>query len=238
MTRNPTAILSLATTLALLFIPSVASAHKDDYIDETLVFLTLQRGELEPEYWFDSVRTSDGDHFLRHNLALEYGVSDHLMVDGRITLGDSSGNGFDAARAEVRYRFGNEGDRPVDIALSGEVNSERTPEGDRETALEPRLILSKDFLTGRANATLNLSEEIPTTGGGSSFRPAFGLRYDPSELFRIGAELQYDRQLRETSVVPQIAMTLPHDANLRFGYSKAIHHGGADFVRIALELEF
>lgn len=34
-------------------LPSVSFAHKDDYLNETFVYRTLDRGELELEYWFD-----------------------------------------------------------------------------------------------------------------------------------------------------------------------------------------
>ena len=46
----------------------------------------MEKGTLEPEYWFDYARRDDSDiYFQRHNPALEYGVTDHLMIDGRVT---------------------------------------------------------------------------------------------------------------------------------------------------------
>ena len=64
-----------------------ALAHRDDYIDETLVYLTLEKKEIEPEYWFDFGYKHDEDAdknigFLRHNFALEYGITDHWRLMG------------------------------------------------------------------------------------------------------------------------------------------------------------
>lgn len=39
----------LLVTLPLI-VPASAFAHREDYADETLVFLTLHKNELEPEY--------------------------------------------------------------------------------------------------------------------------------------------------------------------------------------------
>jgi len=39
-------------TLSLLS-ARMALAHREDYIDETLVFQTLEEHVVEPEYWFD-----------------------------------------------------------------------------------------------------------------------------------------------------------------------------------------
>ena len=98
----------------------------EDYIDETLVYATLERGAVEPGYWFDIGRDDSGQ-FMRHNVVLEYGITDHWMVDGRATGIDERRDGFhfDSSRLETRYRFFDEGMLPVDIAASGEINSNR-----------------------------------------------------------------------------------------------------------------
>src|SRR5437870_10606646 len=94
-----------------------AFAHKEDYIDETLVYLTLGREEFEPEYWFDYGRLRDERReFTRHNVSVEYGITDHWMVEGRATMEKVGGDGlnFDSARLETRYRLSDEGTLPVD----------------------------------------------------------------------------------------------------------------------------
>src|SRR5262245_34900304 len=144
---------SAALFLLLFCAPRRGFAHKDDYIDETLVFVTVERGEWELEYWFDLGWISNGDgemphqDFTRHNFAVEHGLTDHLMLDGRWTLSKLEGQPsvFDSGRLEGRYRFGEEDERPVDIAASGEINTERDERGKQVFGLEPRLILSKDI---------------------------------------------------------------------------------------------
>jgi hypothetical protein len=62
---------ALPCLLLLLGIGS-AHAHREDYIDETLVFQTVEKGAIEPEYWFDYGHRGDTDtYFQRHNLAFE-----------------------------------------------------------------------------------------------------------------------------------------------------------------------
>src|SRR5262249_6903638 len=136
-----------AAAILLMCCPRPGWAHREDYLDETLVFVTLDEGELEPEYWFDyGHRADEHANFVRHHVALEYGLTPRSMLHGRATRASTVGQetAFDSARLETRYRFGEEGEFPLDIALSGEVNTERTEKGRRDYGLEPRLIVSKD----------------------------------------------------------------------------------------------
>ena len=120
----------ISVWLFLTLCASTVYAHREDYLDETLVFVTLERGELEPEYWFDMGR-DDFVPFMRHHLALEYGITNHWMVDARVTAlhERSDGLDFDSARLETRYRFFEEGTLPIDVALSGEINAGRDEAG-------------------------------------------------------------------------------------------------------------
>ena len=81
--------------LFLLLGASSTFAHREDYIDETLVFATLDRGEVESQYWFDA-GSEDSDGFTRHHIALEYGITDHWMIDGRVSLLDEHGFHLDS----------------------------------------------------------------------------------------------------------------------------------------------
>jgi len=228
----------LTGTLAVLQ-PAVSFAHREDYLDETLVYQTLARGEFEPEYWFDFGRRRDTDtDFTRHNLAAEYGLTEHWMIDVRGTVRQEAGRGlrFDSARFETRYGFFEEGRLPVDIAVSSEVNVERDEAGIDRVGIEPRLILSKDF--GKLNLTLNLSEEIPVDARAPAFLIATGFRYDATQLFRFGSELQYNTQEHTAAVIPQIWFALPHEVTLKAGYSYGFDRNQESFLRVAFELGF
>lgn len=212
-------------------------AHREDYIDETLVFQTLERHVVEPEYWFD-YGTRPGTDFTRHNIELEYGITDHLMIDGRATVDnpDNSKANFDSARVEIRFRFAEEGDWPIDIALSAEANTRRLENAHYQDGLEPRLVLSKDF--AKLNFTLNVAEELPVNRGAPSLELASGGRYDATKLFCFGSELKYDVHERSGAVIPQIWLAFPHEITVKTGYSKSFDRNREDFVRFVIEVEF
>lgn len=231
-------ILLLSLVVAALR-PTISFAHREDYLDETLVYQTLERAEFEPEYWFDFGWQRDTDtDFMRHHLSAEYGITDHWMIDGRATMikEEAERLRFDSARFETRYRFSEEGTHPVDIAISGEFNAERDEAGVDRLGIEPRLILSRDF--DKLNLTLNLSEEIPFDSRQPEFLIAAGFRYDATQLFRFGSELKYSPQEHEAAIIPQIWFALPHDITLKLGYSHGFDRNRESFLRFAIEAGF
>ena len=234
--------LGVASCVALLLLVlsvRTVNAHREDYIDETLVFQTVEKGAVEPEYWFDYGHRGDGDvYFQRHNLALEYGLTDHLMLDARATVDhpENRNTNFDSGRFEARHRFGEEGVWPVDVALSGETNMRRLEDGHYQYGVEPRLILSKDF--SKLNFTFNLADELPVNRGAPSVELAFGARYDMTQLFRFGSEIKYDVHERSGSIIPQVWFAFPHDITFKAGFSAAFDRNRENFVRCAIEVEF
>ena len=237
-TRQSPCLLQIILLTAIIC-PGSSWGHREDYIDETLVYQTLERHEFEPEYWFDYGRQRDpSTDFMRHHLSAEFGITEHWMVDSRATMikSDDSGLRFDSARIETRYRFADEGTYPVDIAVSAEMNLERDDDGSDRYGIEPRLILSRDF--GELNLTLNLSEEFPINSGSPDFLIAGGFRYDATQLFRFGSEIKYSPQEHEAAVIPQIWLALPHEITVKFGYSHGFDRNREDLFRCALELGF
>ena len=231
---------ALAAAIALGMALASASpvlAHRDDYFDETLVYLTLARGEIEPEYWLDAARTDGAVRLARHHFALEYGVTNHGMLDSRVTFtaaGPDRGT-LESGRFESRLRFLDEGALPVDLAASLEVNTRREADGSHAVALEPRLIASRDFR--EFNLTANLAEEVPTGGGEASFEPALAARYGSERFVRIAAELKYSSETRGGAFVPQVWFAFPHDLTLKLGVSRGLGRDHESFGRVALELE-
>lgn len=239
ITIRTTSAMRLTILAAVLFASLTGSvlAHREDYLDETLVFETLEMGEFEPEYWFDYGHRSGGD-FTRHHIAMEYGLTPHWMIDVRGTIENASGSRalFDSARFETRYRFFEEGTLPIDIAVSGDFSFRRREDGSLAYALEPRLILSKDF--GKLNVTLNLAEEFALNGGKAAFEVGSGFRYNVSQLIRVGTELKYDGREREGAVIPQIAFAFPHDITLKAGFSAGFARSTENSARVVVEVEF
>lgn len=225
--------------LILSLFPIAALAHRDDYISETLVYLTVPRQVLEPEYWLDyGFSQPAAFHFLRHNFSTEYGITNHWQVEFVAALLDtlSGRTCFQSALFETRGRFFEEGTLPVDLALSGEFNTERDPEGGRTYGLEPRLVLSKDP-NPQANFTLNLPFEIPLHDGEFSFEPSLGGRYNAGKWLRLAGELKYLSDSRQTVFVPQVWFALPHELLLKTGAILGAGSSRDTFFRLALEMD-
>ncbi len=230
-----------------------ALAHRDDYLNETFVFQTLESREFEPELWLDYGWPSDpGTSFRTYAAAFEYGITDHWMVDGFIGWIDPAQGKtrFRRLRAETRHRFGEEGDRRVDVAASFEVEFEREVETGGQSVLEPeesyvltpRLVLSRDF-GPEFNATLNLDlgREIRAHRS-DRWSPgyALGLRYPRNALFRYGMELRQDfGEERSSLLVPQVWVNLPRETTFKIGAALDLEGSPRqDFIRVVLEKEF
>lgn len=246
----------LTIAFALLFIISFSGtvfAHRDDFIDETLVYVTLEKNEIEPEYWLDfgyknnekpgAEEDSQGSfdkrtEFLRHNFAIEYGITPHWMVEGRGTIKNIEDKKtiFDSGRFETRYRLFEEGAKPIDTALSMEVNTERDEHSKQQPAIEPRIILSKDF--GALNLTANLQEKIFLRSADLAFVPSLGIRYNLPKILRFGCEVKFDTESHEDSVMPQVWFTFPHEMTIKLGYSFGFDRNEENFGRMALEVGF
>lgn len=236
--RQPWFHCALFALLVFLCVPGDALAHREDYLEETLVYLTLHRAELEPEYWVDLGRNRGGDlGVVRHDVALEYGITERWMIDARATLDHTRKRlGLSGARLETRYRFSEEGKLPLDVAVSGELNTEESGRGSQQPGAELRLILSKDH--GKSNFTLNLAEEFPFRRESPSFNPAFGYRHNLSKLLNVGTELKYSSENRRGSFTPQIWFLFPHGVTLKMGVSAGFGCHPKSFARVALEIEF
>ncbi len=229
-----------AILLVTLAVAPCAHAHRDDYLDETIVYLTLEESEVETEYWFDYGRDRGEDtNFSRHHAAVEWGILERWMVDGRATLrtDGSDRTAFDGGRVETRYRFGDEGEHFVDIALSAEMNWERDEQDRLVAGVEPRLILSKD-LHEKLNLTLNLSEELPLNSDVAAFLIAAGVRYNWTQLVRCGVEWHHDTESGGGSIIPQVWFAFRSGLTVKLGYSAGYAANQEDYGRVAFEYEF
>lgn len=227
-------------TLVILFflLPSAAKAHKDDYLTDTFVFVTLDRNEVEIEYFLDG---QFSPRALGHRLGVEYGFSDHLMGDVAMSWMQYSGGPtvFNEGFLELRYRFGEESEHFLDPAMSVEYRVERDrAEGKTRHLLEPRLVFNKDV--GDYNFTLNLAYAIDVeTPGESAPEVALGFRSPALGPFRAGLELSRELAIENVfSVIPQVWMRFSKDAYVKVGLGKNLAAGRESFVRVAVEMEF
>jgi hypothetical protein len=233
-----------------------ALAHRDDYLNETFVFQTLEAHEFEPEVWLDfGPAKDDRPRFTAWSAAFEYGLTKHWMVDGFAGWTDPAGEAasLHRLRAETRVRFGEEGDRRVDVAASFEIEYEKLrepavpgspvrPEVEKDWSLTPRLVLSRD-LPHEWNVTLNLDVARELHEGRSDrWTPGYALaaRYPREAFLRYGVELRQDfGEERESFVVPQVWFSLPHEATLKIGAGIDLDGPSRQhFLRTVFEVEF
>jgi hypothetical protein len=214
-------------------------AHRDDYINETFVFQTLAKGEFEPEYTLDFHKTKADSDFFSNSLAFEYGITNRWMIDGIGTLKTTTDgdNSFERSRVETRYRFGEEGQHPIDMAVSLEYEFEN--EGEKEHFLNPRIVFSKD-ITPKFNTTLNLFSELRVSDFHARAGYALAMRYPAESFLRYGIEIQgLHPDPNELLIIPQIWLAFPHEITWKLG--SGIYVISAEerfFFRSTFEVEF
>jgi len=224
--------------LLLWLAPVALFAHKDDYLGDTFVFVTLARRELELEYWIDR---REGPVGARHTLGAEYGLTEHLMADLSARWFQRSGGPltFEQGFLELRYRFGEEGRYFLDPAASIEYEIRRSPaDGSKHRLLEPRIVLSRDFHDW--NVTVNLFYSYVTDQPRrSAFEAAAGVRSPRLGRWNAGVELRRETALdNETFVIPQIWYRFGPDSYLKAGIGKNFAGEKDTFARVAIEIEF
>lgn len=224
----------------LILLPSLAQAHKDDYLNETFVFQTLDRHEAELEYWFDyHDMTGAGAGHYQHTLSTEYGITDCWMADVALNfsnLREAQSYELSRWRAETRRRFGEEGSRTPDLAVSLELEGERGD--DRwDYQITPRLVLSHDFKE-QLNTTVNLFLGVGLNSG-SDVAPGYnlGIRYPGEGVFRVGGEIIQIFDGRTNSLlIPQVWILPWPEGVFKLGYAKVYGSDERSFVRAAFEL--
>jgi hypothetical protein len=222
--------------LFLLSVRTTASASRDDYLNETLVYRTVDRGTTEFENWFDLEQPRSESKFFRYDLALEHGVTDHFMLSALIAL-DTARDGFNYGRSriEVRYRFGEENPDGISVAATLELEDDQLEQSDDLVA---RVVLNRDFKD--FNFTLNLLPQFELRGHeGHAFGYAIGLRYGQQQPLRWGVEIQETVAARCLGqVIPQLWIRLPYGLELKIGYAQRFTSGADNFFRVIVETEF
>jgi hypothetical protein len=229
--------LGVAVGMALWLLPGALLAHKDDYLGDTFVFVTLDARELEHDYWLDA---QDGPRGLLHTVGVEYGLTGHMMADVSVRWLQRSGGplAFSQGFLELRHRFGEEGRHVVDPAVSLEYEIRRDSEGRRRRLLEPRVVLSRDFAGW--NATVNLFYVIVIGARSrSAFEGAAGIRSPAFGPWSAGVEFRREVALENESVViPQVWYRISPEAYLKAGGGKNFAGEKNAFFRVAFEVEF
>lgn len=140
-----------------------AHAHMRNYIFSQ-DYYTEKQGGFEVELHND-LNLSDTDnedtYDSKHQLELEYGITDHLQAAVYEVWGWDNARADewqrDMWKAELKYRFVEAGQWPVDVALYTEYKAPNGPRERRSDALENKLILAKHV--GPVHLVANLVAE-------------------------------------------------------------------------------
>lgn len=188
------AVMAFAVGLVIgLGVVPRAEAHLKDYL-VTRDYYTAKRGEFEVTLWND-ISFPEADHddtySTKHQVELEYGLTDHLQLAYYevYTWNRALDWERDAFKIEMKYRFAEAGQWPVDLALYTEY---KNPDGHRQRrsdVLENKVILSKDM--GRWNLTGNvIFEKQINTGSHWEYEYTAGVSYAATALTRLGLEVK------------------------------------------------
>jgi hypothetical protein len=191
--------IAFAASGVVTFFGATAHATPRD-LPFTYPYQTLAKGELEIEQYADvsNVRAHAADGRLAwvvppaFQTEFEYGVTNHLELALYVVYAPGIGGGYTdvpqlgdtGIRQRLRYRFAEENEWPVDVALYGEV-SELTD----NLELEGKIILAKRFgdLTLRANL---VGSRITAYQGPGAWEisPSAGVTYQVTPTFHPGLE--------------------------------------------------
>jgi len=234
-------LLSGLVLVVCLFSSSLVWAHREDYLNKTFVYQTVEPKELELEYWaqYGSALTSPV-RFVewQQTGVVEFGFTGHWMIEGSTTFRRAPGGRFHylITKVESRFRLFEEGDKILDPAFSVEY-SHSNENGKAEHIIEPTFVLSKDF--SRLNVTLDFSlAKALNTDEKVEAGYALASRYDFHRLLRIGLEAQGEFCLNSPHyIIPQVHLLLPHNITPKLGVG--IRHSGLGeklFIKFIMEV--
>lgn len=238
--------------MGILAAPAVADAHARDYLVNQPYF-TAKRGEFEVTSWNDmnfSEADNSGTYHSKHQLELEYGITDHLQLAYYevYTWDRAKDWERDAFKIEAKARFAEAGQWPVDIALYTEY---KNPDGHRSVSsdeLENKVILSKDV--GRWNLIGNvIFEKKLNTHSDWEFGYTAGVSYGVTPRTRLGLEVKetlgdsgefgWRRKDHQLYLVPGVYTSLGSHVRVLVGPAFGLTHASDDLqLRSIVEVEF
>lgn len=189
-----------------------AAAANPRALPYTYPYETLTKGSFELEQFVDvtpslALSTATGDPasvgLFLFTTELEYGITDRLELGLYFQLAPPLGEAFagagtiapTATKQRLRYRFGREGELPVDISVYGEL-----AETDREIEIEAKVNLQKRFGALRLMTNLWAEYEIYFNGQREwVINPTLGATYQVIPEFHVGVEGWMRAEFLETN---------------------------------------
>ena len=177
----------------VLSVAPATQAHQRDYLVNQ-AYHTAKRGEVEVEFHNDMnfpEADSDSSYSSKHQVELEYGVTDHLQLAYYevYTWDRTKDWEREEFKLEAKLRFAQAGDWPLDVALYTEY---KNPDGRRRVhsdELENKVILSKDL--GRWNVVANvIFEKTINEHSHWDYEYTAGMSYGLTPRVRLGLEVK------------------------------------------------
>jgi hypothetical protein len=204
MRTNHARVIATAAALCGLALTSAANANPMP-LPYTYVYSTLPKGEAEIEQYADltpvkGVSMASGNPQLylasQFQTEFEYGITDRLELGLYLALQPPGPQGLyntatltegTGTKERLRYRFAEEGELPVDLALYGEV-----VEFDTELEFEGKILLQKRFgdLIVAANLWGEVEQPYANPLGQVDWvaNPTLGATYQITPLVHLGLE--------------------------------------------------
>ena len=230
----------------------VAEAHVRDYLVNQPYYTTKQ-GEVEGEVYNDmnfSEADNDDTYGSKHQLELEYGITDHLQLAYYevYTWDRAKDWERDAFKIEAKYRVAEAGQWPVDLALYTEYENPNGPRQAHSDVLENKVILSRDF--GPWNVVGNfIFEKALNQHSAWDFEYTAGASYGLTPRTRLGVELKetlgdsddfgWRRKDHKLQLIPGIYTSLTEHLRVLFGVAFGLTRASDDLqVKSLVEYEF
>lgn len=227
--------------VVLILGPTYVYAHREDYLNKTFVYQTVEPKELELEYWVEYGSAFSSPTRLvewEQTLSAEFGVTSHWMAEGFTTFRRLPKDRFQylVTRVESRFRLFEEGEKILDPAFSLEY-SHSNENGKSEHIIEPTFVISKDF--SRLNFTLDFSlDKVVNSNEKVEAGYALASRYDFRHLLRVGFEAQGEFTPNSPHyIIPQVHLLLPDEITAKLGVG--IRHSGQGeklFIKFMMEM--
>ncbi|MBI3318175.1 MAG: hypothetical protein HYZ90_03385 [Candidatus Omnitrophica bacterium] len=223
-------IVGLSVGAALAFPPKPAFAHLRDYIFNQ-GYHTSRKGEFEIELHNDlNLKEADNDesYSSKHQVELEYGVTDHLQLATYEVFKWDRKDDFerDELKVEGKVRLLESGELPVDIALYGEYKNPNGHHDQRSDAMELKLILSKDLgpwnVTGNLITERKINQHDPwafeyTLGISRPVHPQVRLGLEIKEGLGTTEDLGVRRKGHKFQLMPMVAWSPTPHSRVLFG---------------------
>jgi len=175
----------MKASCAVMLVSGVASAQPRDFT-HTFEYPTLAAETTDVQLWHHELFESGGKELLDDDLAIGFGVADHVEADLIAeVIDDGSGLRFGSLRGEARVRIADRGEAPVDVALHVGLGKEF---GARIYDLYVRLVLARDVDRFTFAATGQALVHRGTDGEGRAFEVAAGITYELVPRFHLGVE--------------------------------------------------